>query len=57
MSTPSDKEVRQYQYEQGERRLPEAPRAIGNSSLAGIIWRLFKRRSDHLAAGREEMSR
>lgn len=54
---PTNKEVRQHQYEQGERSLPEAPRAIGNYSLAGIIYRLFRRRNDRLAAGRADMTR
>lgn len=54
---PTNKEVRQHQYEQGQRRLPEAPRSIGNYSAAGIIYRLFRRRSDRLAAGRADMAR
>lgn len=54
---PSAREVRQHQYEQGERKLPQAPASIGNYSAAGIIYRLFRRRGDRLAAGREDMAR
>ena len=52
--TRNDKAARQWEYEQGVRRLPEAPRSIGNWSLAGVIWRLSRRRRDRLdsAAGR-----
>jgi hypothetical protein len=44
----NSKDVRQWQYEHGERALPEAPRSIGNWSLAGVIWRLSRRRRDRL---------
>ena len=51
-----NKAVRQWQYEQGERRLPEAPWTGGNWSLAGLVYRLVKRRNDRLRDARQRMS-
>lgn len=52
---PSDREVRQWQYEHGERKLPDAPWWLGNWSLAGLIARHGQRRSDRMRAARQRM--
>jgi hypothetical protein len=45
-NAPSARDVRQWQYEQDERKLPQAPWWLGNWSAAGMFTRLAQRRSD-----------
>ena len=56
MSENRDKDVRQWQYEHGERKLPDAPWWLGNWSLAGLLFRTGKRRKDKLADAARRMS-
>jgi len=52
---PSRRQVRQWQYEHGERKLPEAPWWLGNWSAAGLFTRNSRRRRDQLADAERRM--
>lgn len=55
MTKPSNKEVRQWEYEHGERKLPEASPLVGNWSAVGLASRFMKRRRDRLEDAAKRM--